>query len=209
MELEEIVRVMAIEVTPFDLPDNISGIYNEIAGQPYIAVNSRHSAARRRFTVAHELYHFLTEYEAEVIEASATTEGVEEIEKNANRFAALLLMPEEAVRAIRAKGLCLKHMAEVFGVSEQAMQIRLRDLGLKLKVARRDGAGQHEKDCCELAHIQRIARQPYIEQSLSSWEAGAWMMREEGQMPLPMQFAGGHFYRTVERADEDVNQTEG
>lgn len=199
---------MAIEVTPFDLPDNISGIYNEIDGQPYIAVNSKHSNVRKRFTVAHELYHFLTEYEDEVVRAVATEDGIEEIEKNANRFAALLLMPEEAVKAIWGKGVCLKHMAEVFGVSDQAMQIRLRDLGLKPRGARRNGAGRHDKDCCELAHIQRVARQPYIEQSLSSWEAGAWMVREEGQMPLPMQFAGGHFYRTVERADEDGSHAE-
>lgn len=206
VELEEIIRVMAIEVTPFDLPDSISGIYNEIGGQPYIAVNSRHSAARRRFTVAHELYHFLTKHHEDIALAAATAAGMEEIEKNANRFAALLLMPEDAVRAIRAKGICLRHMAEVFDVSEQAMQIRLRDLGLKPMSHRESGSGHYRGDCCELAHIQRVARQPYIEQSLSSM-AGAWMLREEGQLSLPMSFAGDQFYRTVEGVDEDGSYT--
>lgn len=176
---------MAIEVTPFDLPDSISGIYNEINGQPYIAVNSKHSAARRRFTIAHELYHFLTELCEDIDLALVTEGGLDEIERNANKFAATILMPRDAVHAIWSKGVCVKHMAEIFNVSEQAMQIRLKDLGLRprsLKMMH----GHLTKDCCELAHIQRVARQPYIEQSLSSWPGG-WMVRESCQMELPLE----------------------
>ncbi len=183
VEIEEIIRIMAIEVTPFDLPDSISGIYNEINGQPYIAVNSKHSAARRRFTIAHELYHFLTELCEDIDLALVTEGGLDEIERNANKFAATILMPRDAVQAIWSKGVCVKHMAEIFNVSEQAMQIRLKDLGLRTRSLKMMH-GHLAKDCCELAHIQRIARQPYIEQSLSSW-SGAWMVREGCQMELP------------------------
>jgi len=179
VDIDEIVRIMAIEVIIFDLPDSISGVYTEIAGQPYIGLNSKQSMTRRRFTIAHELYHFLTDFDSgEIAAMIESTRGLRLIEAYANKFAALLLMPEQPMRSLWAKGICQKHLAEIFDVSEQAMQIRMKDLGLKT-MSRKTSSHNHCKSyCCELAKIQYIAWQPYLETSLSSIED------EEFHMPV-------------------------
>lgn len=169
VDIDEIVRIMAIEIVVFDLPDSISGVYTEIAGQPYIGLNSKQSVTRRRFTIAHELYHFLTDFDSgEIAAMIESTRGLRLIEAYANKFAAHLLMPEQAMRTLWARGICQKHLAEIFDVSDQAMQIRMKDLSLKASSRKASSPSHCKGYCCELAKIQRIAWQPYIETSLSS-----------------------------------------
>jgi Zn-dependent peptidase ImmA (M78 family) len=102
---------------------------------------------RQRFTIAHELGHFLLNRSAglrvdrEVIGRVVTGRGdqatpAEELE--ANVFAATVLMPEELLRkemeAVGAADLWFeeRHIAEMagrYGVSVQALVFRLSDLG--------------------------------------------------------------------------------
>jgi Zn-dependent peptidase ImmA (M78 family) len=52
-------------------------------------------------------------------------------EREADTFAAELLMPEDLVReAVREQGLDVTRLADGFEVSRKAMQTRLRSLGL-------------------------------------------------------------------------------
>jgi hypothetical protein len=92
--------------------------------------------ARRRFTLAHELGHWVCQvqegHEAPVYcrpaDVAPTADRL--LEREANVFAAELLMPEPAVRAewLRAESAC--ELATWFGVSEEAMRWRLYNLGL-------------------------------------------------------------------------------
>ena len=110
-----------------------------------ILLNTRDAPTRRRFTAAHELYHHLsytdgsTElrplfYSVRERELSAP-EIIEE--RQANRFAAALLMPDSAVKDMAREGLSPAQMARRFGVSVEAMDIRLQKLGLYSAPARR------------------------------------------------------------------------
>ncbi len=57
----------------------------------------------------------------------------------ANRFAAALLMPDSAVTDMAGEGLSPAQMAQRFGVSVEAMEIRLQELGLCHATDRQQG----------------------------------------------------------------------
>ena len=98
-----------------------------------IYVNAEDVPARRRFTLAHEVGHWVCQcLEGKGAPVMCRAEDVSEgagrsREREANVFAAELLMPEPALRAefAGANGL-----AERFGVSAEAMAWRLYNLGL-------------------------------------------------------------------------------
>lgn len=103
-----------------------------------ITVNSAKDGPGERFTIAHELGHFVLghvndEHRTYRDEASNFSTGaVAPVEREANSFAASLLMPERLVRfAIGGRGYnTLASLAALFGVSEVAMRWRLVDLGI-------------------------------------------------------------------------------
>jgi IrrE N-terminal-like domain len=99
----------------------------------------REAPGRRRFTVAHEVGHWLlhaTAPEAAPVfcRHSEVQEQAERpsdpVEREANRFAAELLMPEPVVRDLAARDAGCRALAEEMGVSEIAMGWRLFNLGL-------------------------------------------------------------------------------
>jgi Zn-dependent peptidase ImmA (M78 family) len=100
---------------------------------------SRHEPwERRRFSVAHEVGHFLLHAPAShervfcrVGDLRPDPESPERLrERQANRFAAELLMPEALVAAqIARHGPDAMALAEQFGVSDVAMGWRLVNLG--------------------------------------------------------------------------------
>jgi Zn-dependent peptidase ImmA (M78 family) len=101
-----------------------------------ILVNAGEPQTRQRFTVAHELGHWIC-HAQERPEAAPAYCRADEIgpdpqakvrEREANIFAAELLMPENAVRS-RADD---EHdLAARFGVSQEAMAWRLYNFGLR------------------------------------------------------------------------------
>lgn len=127
------------------LHPSISGQIERLADGGYkISVNEKDNYFRRRFTMAHELAHFLAHRDL-------IGEGVDDTpayrstdlgqfhnkkikathEAEANRLAARLLMPEELVTKYFSElGQDIPNMAKKFQVSEQAMSYRLQALGL-------------------------------------------------------------------------------
>lgn len=112
--------------------------------QKVIVVNLSDSAKRRRFTIAHELAHFLLHKKKEEnIYAHRDAGQRNEMEREADEFASCVLMPEDLVKEELqiyekyAKKLfpfalpyALKkaRIAEKFAVSEMAADVRLHDL---------------------------------------------------------------------------------
>lgn len=109
-----------------------------------IVINENHPETRQRFTLAHELGHYFLHMNKSLSESvfvdkaslyrrdSSSSSGEIKQEIEANRFAAELLMPEgEVFKAIgtRFDFDNIKSLADKFGVSEQAMSIRLTALG--------------------------------------------------------------------------------
>ncbi|MDA3005216.1 MAG: ImmA/IrrE family metallo-endopeptidase [Actinomycetota bacterium] len=103
------------------------------------AREARESAGRRRFTLAHEIGHWVCQCDEgrgaapEPIlcrEADLSAGGGGPLEREANNFAASLLMPEEPVRSMAARGVGAAEAAERFGVSDIAMEWRYFNLGI-------------------------------------------------------------------------------
>jgi Zn-dependent peptidase ImmA (M78 family) len=96
-----------------------------------ILVNESEGEARQRFTVAHELGHWVCQCvgrpSAQPVYCRAEDVGADPEarlrEREANIFAANLVMPEEAVRAAGGENR--------FGVSDEALAWRLYNLGLR------------------------------------------------------------------------------
>lgn len=98
-----------------------------------ITVNSLHHPNRQRFTIAHELGHY--------IKHSADSDSFEDkvffrngdvnvMETEANRFAAELLMPEKSFRQfINETSKLVSDIAEKYGVSAMAVRVRAKQLG--------------------------------------------------------------------------------
>ncbi|PLS84581.1 MAG: hypothetical protein CYG60_17180 [Actinobacteria bacterium] len=121
-------------------PDGCSAIDPE-TGAAYILINSDKSRVRRRFTVAHELGHLVMGHlrGGQVVIDETLNERAPQ-EREANAFAAGLLMPKSGVRGAvdrLRKRLgendpvgWIVWLADSFGVSEEAAAYRLVNLGL-------------------------------------------------------------------------------
>ena len=93
-----------------------------------IYINRKEPEYRQRFTVAHELGHCLLEHGARN-RVNKTLEAPDHCEREANQFAAELLMPEYAVKKL-APDNGLDMLAWYFDVSTTAMYFRMKNLGL-------------------------------------------------------------------------------
>lgn len=105
-----------------------------------VVVNRNDSVAHQRFTVAHEIAHYIFDYDERTQptyrKAYLTTEHEDAVEKRANRFAAELLMPAdrfvaEYKKCSSAQGNAfslpstITHLCKAFGVPAKAVQLRL------------------------------------------------------------------------------------
>lgn len=140
LNLREVLENEGIRIFQIGLPSRIAGFYGATSELgPCMAINIKHPAERRRYTLGHEFGHFLTErYRAE-ISVFYTYREVPESERYADAFARSFLMPSSSVsrrfhEMKRSRGslvptdLCL--LADFFFVSIEAMALRLEDLHL-------------------------------------------------------------------------------
>lgn len=140
-----IAQRLGIKLFTADLDEGVSGILVKRPGQDAeIYVHASDSPNRQRFTCAHELGHYVKrsaagEEDWEYVEHRnlLTSQGTDAEEIYANRFAASLLMPSDAVRELHARLTQAGNspppaaaLAAEFGVSADAMQFRLANLGL-------------------------------------------------------------------------------
>jgi Zn-dependent peptidase ImmA (M78 family) len=144
--VEEIVIDRDIQLVPYEFGEEISGILIIDQDKATIGYNKNEHRVRNRFTIAHELGHFELHKQQDLfIDKSFKVmfRGVEQEgwnqqeEREANQFAACLLMPEVLVRAEVSKldfdytdESSIKTLAKRFDVSVIAMSIRISELGL-------------------------------------------------------------------------------
>lgn len=121
-----------------ELPASTSGIliWTDELGA-CVAINRAHPVGRRRWTLAHELGHFLRDREmGDVLDESTSLKS--QVELFPEAFAKELLLPAAGVqkhfaercRAGKFTPTDLHHLARTFGVSFQAMALRLEELRL-------------------------------------------------------------------------------
>lgn len=139
-----------VKEEPFKKRDGLSGLLYRDGDVTIIGVNSMESLQRRRFTVAHEIGHLVL-HEGDMVHVDAFhtfqinfrgtdfSPSTDRREIEANAFAASLLMPEEQIRrdfeskakhGIDIDDRWIEDLAKNYGVSIQALTIRLSRLGL-------------------------------------------------------------------------------
>ncbi|WP_081729495.1 MULTISPECIES: ImmA/IrrE family metallo-endopeptidase [unclassified Pseudomonas] len=110
--------------------------YFDSKGLPVIRYNPYEAEVRQRFTIAHELGHILMGHirpgeRAHRDPLRAYDEYYERpMERQANDFAAQLLMPESVVRMVARQTPSTRDIANEFHVSPEAMGYRIRNLGV-------------------------------------------------------------------------------
>lgn len=146
--VDEIAKSLSVEVQRESAEDDLSGFLyrNQKRNLTIIGVNADHHPNRQTFTIAHELGHYLLHDFSEVhvdrkfkvwLRSEASSQGTDVGEKEANLFAAELLMPTRFL----AKDLenidevdlldesMIQDLAQKYCVSTQAMTFRLSYLG--------------------------------------------------------------------------------
>jgi Zn-dependent peptidase ImmA (M78 family) len=140
--VDEIARKLGLEIESRKFADNeFSGILVREGDRAVVGVNASHAPTRQRFSIAHEIGHFLLHegdrifidrsYNVSLRNAeSSLGTNIEEIE--ANTFAANLLVPEQFLRndpdamdIDLEDEHSIRRLARKYRVSPQAMTFRL------------------------------------------------------------------------------------
>lgn len=143
-----IAEKLSLKVQEQKANDDLSGFLyrNPKENTALIGVNRSHSSERQRFTVAHEVGHFLLHSDERVHvdrgfeikrRDNKSKEGTDTEEVEANLFAAELLMPADFLIRDLSKmesidlsnESALKGLAKKYQVSSQALAFRLAYLG--------------------------------------------------------------------------------
>ncbi len=147
LDVKKIAEDQGLEIELMDLDPEVSGFLLYQEGEIHLGVNKDHHSNRQRFTIAHELGHFVMHKDQAIsnyytdkgvvfFRDSISAEGTDQNEKDANSFAAALLMPTKEVRArVKEKikptdEITIRKLANEFGVSQLAMTFRLTNLSL-------------------------------------------------------------------------------
>lgn len=154
VKVELVAKNLGIGLEGFDFGDTISGVFFDDGNKKLIGYNIDNPPNRKRFTIAHELGHFALDHKREGIfvdnptkyatmffrdSDSSTGEFLQE--REANAFAASLLMPkpfiekaiddcyrQNPVEFLQEDFDLVKILSEKFEVSKQAMSLRLTNL---------------------------------------------------------------------------------
>lgn len=151
----EIVRICNennLKVFEEYLESDVSGLividdkqWEKYGTNRFILVNLGELATRKRFTIAHELAHYILHGSGNTLYAHRdiknSSEENAQMEREANYFAANILMPEEFVKerveeiensvwGKVPKFMLIREIANSFVVSESAAEVRLKQLKL-------------------------------------------------------------------------------
>ena len=146
VKIRQIMADKDIIVKDVDLPDNISGVLDTRGDRPIVLIQESHDEKRKRFSLAHELGHYILNSSHRGVHldkhtyfrSNLSSIGTDIEEKKANRFAAELLMPSDILWEILSEDMtdlidaeeddglkALKKLAKKFEVSVAALTIKI------------------------------------------------------------------------------------
>lgn len=158
--VQQIAQDLGIHVRyqPMKGDSDVSAVLKRDEGVAIIGVNSSHAPHRQRFSIAHELGHYFLHSDDELFidfasmiqgkrshyRNSLSSQAKNREEMDANAFAAALLMPRSMVERKLDEYLeeqpqatsdnVVAELAAVFHVSREAMNFRLLNLGLLVRL---------------------------------------------------------------------------
>lgn len=136
--VERLGGSVQVEDTLLQDPERAGSLFVDSADSFRIIIPCHTSPERDKFTIAHELGHYVLHYlwkkkkdENFPDRVFALRKGSDRIEWEANWFAAALLMPRDKFVALfEENGHDIWSTAERFGLSTKAVEIRAKDLGV-------------------------------------------------------------------------------
>ncbi|GAA4419233.1 hypothetical protein GCM10023187_53350 [Nibrella viscosa] len=153
IDVKQVAATLGIELMLYDFGEDVSGVLLRDGEKAKIGYSTQTGLLRQRFTIAHELGHYILNHQRQgvfvdtpekyftLFRDSKSSTGEDFQEREANAFAAALLMPRdlliEAATNIYQSGITRKEdydmvpvLADAFKVSNLAMSIRLTNLDL-------------------------------------------------------------------------------
>lgn len=130
LDVFSLVSALGLRLVKVPMEENTSGFFQIKDGMYEVGVNSLHHPNRQRFTVAHEIGHYILHRSHGTFKDGLLfrKNQFNVQEKEANLFASVLLMPRfEFESALRVGSI--EEVARKFGVSKQAAEYRLVGLG--------------------------------------------------------------------------------
>lgn len=135
VDLEQVTHACGLAYEEVDyFPDDVDALIVTTEGRSVAVVNRNQSITRRRFSLAHELGHFVLHKDQSVLEESVSIDapptgddpdGGSIAEREANFFAGELLVPLHFLKKAFAPGMTAADLARVFEVSEAVVSIAL------------------------------------------------------------------------------------
>lgn len=138
VKLGRLAKSLGVKVLRSTLPRGTSGQIGYEGDEFVIRINRHESKHRQRFTLAHEIAHYLLHKE-NIVKAGGWSENVllrsgqpEQIEYEANRLASDLVMPSDQLELATSEYVgpmtseVIEDLARKFGVSTAAMEIKLQ-----------------------------------------------------------------------------------
>ncbi len=145
--VEKIAKEEGATIYAKPLDGDMAGFLYRDKGNVLIGVNTRQSPVRQRFTIGHELGHFLLHEYDQIhwdhdnfrvrLRGPKSSEGSDAAEIEANLFASELLMPTSFLERDLKVGMSvdvlddkrISDIAKRYGVSTQALLIKLSRMG--------------------------------------------------------------------------------
>jgi Zn-dependent peptidase ImmA (M78 family) len=130
VKVAALAHALGLSVREVDMADDVSGSLSKESNGWTIRVNRRHARVRQRFTVAHEIAHYLLhrdKIKLDVVDDAFYRSSLsDKTEREANSLAAEILMPWQLIKIATDQGSRdPETLAKTFEVSETAMSIRL------------------------------------------------------------------------------------
>lgn len=133
-----VTAIDKLTLVRYPMSDNLSGMCIKSKDSCVIAINSRMSLGRQRFSLAHELYHLYYDESMTAI-CLAVMDAGSEVERSADIFAAFFLIPPTSLRnkiqILKEHGAThiglneAIQLEQYYGVSHQAMLNQLINIG--------------------------------------------------------------------------------
>jgi Zn-dependent peptidase ImmA (M78 family) len=150
INVNKLVEKQGINLVEHEFGEDIYGVLVIKDGKYTIGFNKNNHPVRQRFTIAHELGHYILGHNKDGVNIDTLTRNYHSVqtvffrnndsstgeymqEREANAFAAALLMPQDLLVEKLEKcrfNFDMDILAKEFGVSTQAMAYRLSNLGL-------------------------------------------------------------------------------
>ncbi len=131
----DIAQNYGLKISFIKMPESLQNVagFLDVLGK-VIYVNDEDPPNRKAFTVAHELGHYILEHDPKEFKVllRLPTRPTDAVEKEANCFAANILVPKEMLENVMQKYSLgkedVEELAKIFGVSSQVITYRFNHL---------------------------------------------------------------------------------